>query len=485
MNTQIDETQSVLSANQTLTENGAITYSTSMSSNVDLFFAMGASRGNDISELYTKAYTENPEAATRILLWGRDARQGAGERQQFRNLFAVILKNDIEFAARVLARIPELGRWDDVWHVAFNTPLEINALRMIAAELREGNGLCAKWMPRPAGKQGFARKSAGKIAGYLKMTPGEYRKYVVNLTNVVEQFMCAGKWSDIEFGKLPSVASARLQKAFMKHDPVSYSAYLESLQKGEDKINAGAVYPYDITKSVRHGVSAVADQQWKALPDYLNGSDANIMPVIDVSGSMTCPAGRDYKSNTSCMDVAVSLGLYLCERNTGKFQDTFMTFSAHPQVVRLKGKNLTGRVNEICRADWGFNTDLMATFTSLLTGAEAFAIPESDMPSVILILSDMEFDSCVSGGRDESAMNTIRAKYEAAGYKLPQVVFWNIQSRSGGKNVPVKFNEIGTALVSGFSPSIMTSVLRNLDNLEGFTPMNIMLDTINSDRYNF
>jgi hypothetical protein len=468
---------------QALTNKGGRTLATSLNRNTDFFFLAGASRGKDLQPQFMGAYNEDSELALRILQWARDVRGGAGERELFRSLFRTLAADRSVAARRILGKIPELGRWDDVL-VALNTKLEDDALGMIADALKNGDGLCAKWMPRKG-------EDANTIRSYLGLTPKAYRKLLVGLSNTVEQKMCAKEWDKIEYGKLPSVASARYQKAFWRNDLERYQSYIESLEKGEEKINAGAVYPYDIVKSLAYGNERVATEQWKALPDYLNGSKENILPVVDVSGSMCCPAGGSGK--TTCMDVAVSLGLYLSERNEGIFKDTFVTFSSQPEMVTVSG-NLKQRFQQMRTANWAMSTNLQAVFETILSAAVKHGVPAEGMPSMLLILSDMEFDRCVSvgaptktsywsgaapaqGDQVVTAMEMIRNRYEQAGYKVPQIVFWNLNGRAG--NVPVKYNEAGAALVSGFSPAIMTSLLGGDD----MTPQSIMLKTVMVDRY--
>jgi hypothetical protein len=211
--------------------------------------------------------------------------------------------------------------------------------------------------------------------------------------------------------------------------------------------------------------------QWDALPNYVG--DANIMPLVDVSGSMSCPAGSD--TSVTCLDVSVSLGLYLADKNKGAFNGTFLTFSGAPELITLKG-NIIQKADQMVKSVWGMNTNLNLAFDKILSTAVKNNVPQSDMPKMLLILSDMQFDSCVT--HDDSAIEMIERKYRDAGYELPAVVFWNLNSSD---NVPVKNNKSGVALVSGFSPSIMTSLLK-ADPSE-FTPYGMMLKTIMSSRY--
>lgn len=465
-----------------VTANGGVTNTSSLNKNVDLFFLAGASRGKNIIPTFAGALAEDPEVAVRVLEWVRDARGGAGERRTFRDLFAYLIKTEPALASRVLVKVPELGRWDDIL-LTFGTPLEREALRMISKALTvDQNGLCAKWMPRKGAE-------ANKIRAYMKLTPKDYRKLVVSLSTTVEQKMCAQDWSDIVYPHVPSVAAGRYQKAFLKHDPTGYGEYKAKLVKGEAKINASVAYPYDVIRSLKNGDRAVSIEQWKALPNYLEGSDENIIPVVDVSGSMTSVAA----GSVTALDVAISLGLYVSERMGGVFKDQFITFSGSPEMLKLTG-DLGKRYDQMSRANWAMNTDIGAVFKLILVAATKNKVAQKDMPTKILILSDMEFDACVTTGStgsarhgystggnavSVSAMEFIEKEYAAAGYKVPQVVFWNLNGRAG--NSPVTYNKVGAALVSGFSPSIVKSVLGG----EEMTPISIMLKTVMISKYDF
>jgi hypothetical protein len=449
----------------TRTENGMKARVSSANACVDLFYNIAASRGKDIIPSFVAAYVEDQELAVRIALWARDVRGGAGERQVFKDILKWIDNSNPALAARVLAKVPELGRWDDIFTVERTRGA---AFDMVRAALQAKNGLAAKWMPRKGDDAIALRK-------YLGYSPKRYRKTLVNLTKVVEQAMCAREWNTINYNHVPSVASARYQKAFNKHDPVGYAAWRDGLAKGETKVNASVLYPYDVIKSVRQGDAEVALAQWEALPNYVG--DANVLPLVDVSGSMSCAVGGyGSKSKVSCLDVAVSLGLYLADKNTGKFKDTFLTFSAQPQLLHLRG-DILQKMEQMERSKWEMNTNLHAAFEVILKTAVDAGVPQHEMPQTLIIFSDMQFDHCVK--HDDSAMQMIARKYEQAGYNIPQVVFWNLNASYG--NMPVKYDASGTALVSGFSPSLMTSILAGKD----FSPEKIMLETVMKDRYNF
>lgn len=449
---------------KTTTTNGMGAYTTSLNACVDLFFKIGASRGKDILPSFKSAFTENPEYATKIALWVRDIRGGSGERQLFKNILGWLAHNDLDTCKKILCKIPELGRFDDLF-VLFGTPAQNAALDIVISALNDKNGLCAKWCPR----QGPV---ANAIRIKMGLTPKAYRKLVVSLTTVVETKMCNKDWDSIEFDKLPSLAASRYQKAFLKHAAESYMKYRDSLMNGTAKINASAVYPYDIIKSLRNGGDAtICGKQWEALPNYMEGCSGNILPVVDVSGSMDCCVGGS--SKVTCMDVAISLGLYICERNSGTFKNKFITFSNTPTILSVSG-DLQARLNSMQCADWWMNTNLYAVFNLILNSAKMFSVKAADMPSTILIMSDMQFDRADTS--TTTAIGMISKEYENAGYQLPKVVFWNLNAHA---NVPTTFNKLGVAMVSGFSPAIMKSLLVG----EIISPEQVMLATIMNERY--
>lgn len=439
---------------------------------VDLFYNIGAMRGKNVVPGFVAAFVADKDLALRVAAWARDVRGGAGERQSFRDILSYLEKTDTVAAKALLAKVPELGRWDDIF--VFSTPeMKAAAYTMLGDALRSGNGLAAKWTPRKG-------EIALEVRQFFGMTPKQYRKSLVNMTKVVEQNMCANDWDSINFSHVPSVAAGRYKKAFNRHTQ-EYSKYVAALVSGEAgvKVNAAAVYPYDVLKGVISGHKTytkvendLIEQQWAALPNYVGS--ASILPLVDVSGSMTCHVGKT--SGLSCLDISVSLGLYLADKNKGKFKDTFLTFSGKPELMKLNGSVLQ-KISQMNKSHWEMNTNLHAAFDKILSVAVENNVPQEEMPEMVLILSDMQFDQCVRF--DNSANQMIQRKYADAGYKVPKVVFWNLNAAYG--NVPVKFNAQGVALVSGFSPAIVKPLLSG--NLEAFTPENVMLETIMKDRY--
>jgi hypothetical protein len=482
------------------TENGGVTFDTSGSANVDLFFMVGAMRTAPVERLYEvfgKAFGENPYIATRILLWARDVRGGAGERRVFRELLQWLEQRDTDVLELVLPKIPELGRWDDV--LVFKTDrFKRAAYDMVDAALRACNGLCAKWMPRRGAIAEELRKHFG-------LTPKQYRKVLVKLTNVVESQMCSNDWSKINYEQVPSLAQSRYAKAFKRHDEERYSTFGKKAKEYAEyvasvatagietrdlvlkdevpekvKINAGAVFPYDVLKpliSNGYGYSRNLQDtaldtiraQWLTLPNYMG--EKNILPIVDVSGSMS---GHALGNSLTAMDAAVSIGLYMATKNRGDFHNMFMTFSDKPDLVSLKGDDIVSHVEQLQNANWNMSTNLSAAFETLLYFAKANNVPQADMPEYLVILSDMEFNAAARG---QTAYEDFKSKFAESGYRTPSIVWWNIASRQ--KNVPVERNAQGAALVSGFSPTIV----KNLLSGDELSPTAMMMKTIMNPRY--
>jgi len=459
-----------IQTNDIFTENGMPTHSTSGSYVLDMFFKMGGSRNmseEDIVRMFVYVFQEEPVLAVKSLLYNRDVRGGQGERRSFRVMFSYLAQHRPDVADAVLELVPEYGRWDDVL-VALDTQIEFDMAKLVYENLMSGNSLTKKWMPRE-GKSNDA--VAKQLMSLLELTPRQYRNLVANKDGdgVVETLMCDNKWAEINYSHVPSVASKNYRNAFARHDPDGYTYWLESLEKGDDpdvKINAGSIFPHDIVSqylSRSNGLDRTLEQQWKSLPDYVP-EGLSFLPLVDTSGSMS---GLP-------LEVAVSLGIYLSERNKSVFKDGFITFSGSPKLQILKDPSLRGKVNSLVRAEWEMDTNLEKAFALILNKAVAGNVSPEDMPNYLVILSDMQFNECVEDA-DNNSLQMMRRMYEEAGYAMPQVVFWNLRTSHG---TPVKFDESGTCLVSGFSPSLMQSLLKGELN-----PMNMMHSVLDSERY--
>lgn len=457
-------------SNKTSTENGMKAFKSSKNANVDLFFAIAASRGKDITDKFAAALAEDQDLALRCMLWARDAREGAGERQTFRNLLKFIERTKPQLLDSVLPLVAEMGRWDDLL-VFEDQEVKNKAMSLIGQALFEQNALCAKWMPRKG-------KTAVELRTFFGLTPKQYRKGLVALSDTVEQRMCAKAWDSIEFGKLPSQAASRYQKAFLRNAAVKYNEYKGKLVKGEAKVNAGVAYPYEVVRGLELGDEVVSTAQWNALPNYLSG-DTKILPMVDVSGSMESVR---VTPSVTAMDVAVSLGLYIADKQEGAFKGAYLTFAGNPKLTMLTpGHTIKQKLHSMKQADWDMSTNIEKAYNEILRVAVKNKVKQADMPAYLLIFSDMQFNqatgSYYTSGADKNAYKLAREAFKNAGYELPKIVFWNLADR--GNNIPVKHDTDGTALVSGFSPSLVKSIL----SAKQFSPEGVMLETLMKDRY--
>lgn len=445
--------------NKTTTENGAKAFSSTKNYCLDLFAAIGGMRGKDVIPLFAQAYAENKEYASRIALWARDVRHGAGERKLFRDILTYLAKTDWDYAKHILHKVPELGRWDDLLSL-YKTPVWTEAKTIIYNGLFiNKNALCAKWMPRKGPIAVDLTKSWG-------LTPKQYRKTLVNLTNTVEQKMCAQQWPEINYSHVPSQASRIYAHAFMRHDTKGYTKYKEELLSGKTKINASATYPYEVIKTLNKDID-IANAQWNALPDFVP-EGLSFFPVVDVSGSMSCKVG-----STTALDIAISLGLYLSERNKGPYKNNFITFSEKPKLQQVSG-TLEARYEQMSYSEWGMNTDINAVFKLILDVATKNHLQQKDLPTHILIVSDMQFDRCTN----RTNANDIIKMFNNNGYTAPTLVFWNVNYKG---NFPTKETKDNTILISGFSPAIMKTIISNNE----INPTLQMLETIMQDRYTY
>lgn len=469
--------------NVTETLNGAKAYKSTLNKCLDLFGKIAACR-NDVKQaqkLFAHAYAENPETATRILFWARDIRGGQGEREVFRNLFKYLVEENGEIGAKLISLVPVYGRWDDLlvlentsaWETVLNAIQNQLNLDRVSYKAGAAVSLLAKWMPSINASSKDTKRLGRKIAAHLGMTEREYRKVLSNLRthiNVVEKAMCSKEWSAIDYSKVPSRAAFMYRKAFAKQDATRYAEYLSAVEKGEAKINASTLYPYDIVEQYLYKGARndkTIDLQWEALPNYMEGKEFNGLVVADVSGSMY---GRP-------MAVSISLAMYIAERNTTEvWKNKFLTFSERPELQSIVGSTIGKRIDNLSGAAWGMNTDLMAVFKTVLDAGVKNDVPAVDMPSKLIIVSDMQFDQCCRSNK-RTNFEQIQKLYRKAGYEMPQLVFWNVNAIGG--NVPIKAHDTGTCLVSGCSPSILKSVLTD----SVLTPVDTMNETVYTERY--
>lgn len=443
-----------MNVKKTTTVNGEKAYGSTGSEHVDLFYKIGSARNNQetIEGVFEKAITSNSLIASSILAWARDARKGAGERKTFRTLFKKVVDNDESLAKKLLDIVPDIGRYDDL-RVAFGTNLEKHTLKLWAKGIKDKNELAFKWVNI---------KKDHNLRKFLKLSKKDFRKLIVSgRPNITETKMCSKDWGNIDYKKVPSVCMNKFNKAFKRNDGTRFEKWLESNQK----INASVLYPYQIYKTSQNN-TVLANKQWDSLTLDVS---KNVLPIVDVSGSMSCQAA----SNVSCMEVAISLGVYIAQKNQGVFKNKLITFSESSEIYTLpQTKDVSQLFSFTRRMDWGMSTNLEAAYDNILKEAIKANAKQKNMPEYLLILSDMQFNRCAN--MDHTAFQSMRVKFKKHGYKLPIIIFWNLNAAYG--NVPTTKKTKNVCMVSGFSPAILESVT-NAD-LKKITPESIMLNTI-------
>ena len=472
--------------NYSVTENGALGYRTSGKELLDLNFSVSSMRNmseEKIVEKFVKAFYEDKILAMKWLFYCRD-RTAVGERRLFRICLKYLAEKHQDIAKEVIKLVPEYGRWDDLWCL-LDTDLKRDVCKLIVHQLLEDNGnmsqgkpisLLAKWMPSANTSSKETKRLAHIIMDNISFTDRQYRKMLSEFRaylNVVEVKMSAKQWDKIDYAAVPSRANLIYNNAFLRNDEERRREYLDKLEKGETKINAGVLFPHDIVNKYmvdRYHISdaddATIEQLWKALPDYVGGA-GNTICVADGSGSM---CSRIANTNVTALTVANALAIYFAERSSGQFKDTYITFSSRPQIVNFSNANsLREKIEIAIRHDECANTNIEATFDLILQTAINNEMEQDDMPQ-------NEFDQMTSGRTDKRLFEELAERYAQHGYKLPRLVFWNIMSRTG--TIPVKENESGVALASGFSPAIVKMVLSNSTD-----PFECLLEQLNSERY--
>ena len=484
-------------SNYTRTENGALTHKSTMDGLMDLF-AMGAAyrsrTDEDVMLLFKNAFDENPVYALKCLFYIRDVRGGQGERRFFRVATKYLASYDTNAMRRNLQYVPEFGRWDDLF-VFIGTPLENDALNIIKHQLAldvqcKTPSLLGKWMPSENTSSQKTRKTAAKVRKFIGMTPKQYRKTLSVLRariNVLERLMSEGRWDEIEFDKIPSKAGLKYKNAFARHDiermkrnpeVKTYEAFAKDT---ETKVNAKALYPYEVVakaltachRPMDHTDRLMVNKYWENLADYFQGKTFNGLAVVDTSASMTWRGGE------SCpLNVAISLGLYCAERANGPFANHYVSFSRTPRLIETNGVDFCDKVYRIYRTNLCENTNIEATFDMLLQTALNNGCGQDELPQNIIVISDMEFDqgtAYMNRNNAKTLMENIREKWARHGYRMPHLIYWNVDARQN--NIP---EDMGCGLisyVSGMSPSIFEQIL------SGKTGYDLMMEKLDSERY--
>ena len=477
------------------TENGAIGFSTSGKSIVDLNFKISSYRGmsdEDIASDFNKAFEENPLIAMKFLFFASDVRYGLGERRFFKVCLRWLEKNHPEYVSACLDLIPEYSRWDNMFDL-IDTSLDNEVISLIKRQLNDDIkslsdqncnhvSLLGKWLPSVNTSSKATRNLARKIAYKLGLKERDYRKTLSSLRGrigIVESKMSEKLWDKIEYSYVPSKANIKYSRAFLRNDFDRRVKFIKEANEKNVKINSSVNFPHEIIKMMKSSDDAPSmEALWKNLPDYLSGKSGRIITVIDTSFSMMCSSVfRSSNGPLVPYDIAKAIGIYFSERLEGEFKDKLITFSKSPKYIDLSScKDLYSKVSFIDQYKECSNTDIYKVFRLILNTAKINGLRQDEIPDNVLIISDMEFDASRVDDDIDYLFEKIKKEYSENGYLLPKLSFWNICSRNCA--FPVQENENGLSLISGFSPSVVSMILSNEKD-----PFKVLLEKLNSKRY--
>lgn len=485
MNKFVDAVDKEIEYNQnfSFTENGGKQFATTNSGLLDLFATIGAMRDKtdaDVALAFGNAFKENPLLATRMAFYARNIRNGGlGERRVFRVILKWLAQNYPDIVVKNLWAIPEFGRWDDLFALR-GTILENTMVSVIAKQLSrdiidESNGkdvsLLGKWLPSVNSSSKDTVSFAKWLIKRLHVKEKTYRKILSRLRakiGILEAKMSAKEWREIKYEEVPSLAMNKHIRAFMRNDNKRYSQYIEDVNNGEKTIKASTLYPYDILRQGKWDIyggmpawNEALEEQWKALPNYVEG-ESDILVMADTSGSM----------RGLPMQISISLAVYFAERNHGAFKNLFMTFSESPSFVEIKGDTLKDHLGGI--PSIVENTDIARAFDKILEVAVSNNLKQEDLPTHLVVITDMEFDDC---GNNDNFYQYASLKFANAGYQLPVVVFWNVSQRTTGYQT--RSTKEGVIMVSGSSAGTFRQLIQNISK----TPYEFMMEVLNKEPY--
>lgn len=491
-----EKAKAIISKEKVLTDNGAVAYRTSGHELLDFNFDVSAMRGMDEKEImdkFAKVYYENKEVAILYLFYLGDIREGLGERHAFRSCMEFLCIEHEDIAKDVIQLIPHYNRWDSLVELLTfdHTNISEEVIQIIREQLTEdienynskgSVSLLAKWLPSVNTSSIESKKLARLICDKLCMSEKNYRKTLSMLREyirVVERDMSANRWDEINYEHVPSKANLLYKKAFLRHDAVRRIDYLNRLAVGKVKVNASVVNPAEIVCKYHINpwehfaeLDVLLEGMWKSLPSH---GCKNTLVVRDGSGSMMA---RVPKTKTlTCLDVATALAIYMAEHNTGEWKDKFITFSSRPEVVDMQNcEALRDKLLLSYRYNDCSHTDVYKTMHLILDTAVENNLKQEEMPEMIVIVSDMQFDPW-RHNFNKSLFDHISEEFAESGYKLPKICFWNVDSEPD-KGVPMQNNENGVILCSGFSTNIMNMFMSGKTD-----PYEVLLDTLYSERY--
>lgn len=462
------------SFNKTYTQNFADTNISSLSGVIDLFAVMGASRlkkDDELLKYFINAWRENPELTAKSIMYLRDIRKGVGEREVFRKYINIMIRqNHTLTAIEILKTIPELGRWDDIiyiWHKnRENKNISEFTKNIILKQLDKDKSsdkvsLLAKWLPSENTSSKKTREIAKELIKLLNMESKEYRKTLSALRKKIKLIENNLREKDYTFNysSVPSLAMRKYSKAFIRNDKERYDKFFEDLKAGKVKLNTSTLTPFDCLREILHcseddkqSRREEFDLTWKNLPNLFGNDNLNAIVACDVSGSMGMAL------NGEPLICSVALAIYIAQLNKGAFHNHFIDFCGDSKMHDISNiNNIVDIVDYVLRSSDDMSTDIDSVFNALLKTAVKNKVPQEELPKYIIIISDMEFNYCNS--ENKTNFNHWKKSFNKKNYKLPTIIFWNVNSSS--IIMPALKND-NVLFVSGRSQNIIKNII-NID----------------------
>ncbi|KAJ3044791.1 hypothetical protein HDV00_000668 [Rhizophlyctis rosea] len=345
-------------------------------------------------------------------------------------------------------------------------------------DLQMTNAIAQKLFPEKDYRLVMEDGTLGPYEVYLSKVRDRYRKVYARLRahqRVPESFMGTDRWNVLPYNRVPSICMKRNSKNFLAHDRERFESFLGDVKTGKKKIASGALMPHEMvhtacTHRLEEGQELTNELQWQSYVERLRGFGCldNAIAVCDVSGSMTfqLSGGKSARG----LDVAMALSLLMAEIVAEPFRGHIITFSAHPQFHKVQGDTLRAKVNNIARMHWEMNTHFQAVFNMILLRAQQAQLPPDQMIKTVFVFSDMQFDQA-SRGATQTDHELIQQKFQAAGYDMPMMVYWNL---NGHSNVPVTKDTDKVALVSGYSGNLFKLFTEGKELPPPVDPLDVM-----------
>lgn len=472
-------------SNLVFSKNGALECASSGSALVDFNARATEFRNAHESVIFdaaVMAFAENPVDFVKLVFQTGDIKGGKGERRSFNICMDWLVATHPYIAMEVLSLIPEFTRWDNlVRHIVsenkeireYATSIVVEQFKKDLDTVRASKedemvhiSLLAKWMPSLQTKKSSDKILVRHLLRSLHMQEREYRKALSELRshlNIIEKAMSAKDYKAIDMTKLSSKQQLRYAKFFNRVMQEERHEYIQAVLRGEKKMNASVLNPLEIyheyIKKSRGVVSYNEDYEalWSLISDKTAGN-GNTLVIRD--GSFSMKVGFIRNSNATMLDAASAMAIYCAEHMTGPLKNKFITFSSRPQIVDLSEcHTLAEKINHLFRYNDCTNTNIEATFDLILNAAIEGNLSQDEIPSYLLIMSDMEFDRARTFESRSRAVlfDLIREKWNAAGYEMPTLVFWQL---NGKRTIyPEIDSKNGIIFLSGFSVNELELVM--------------------------